>query len=101
MQEHGASGQVAIRSIRGCVMMDYQDYIKTREMTPISSGFEPSESHYPDAIFDHQRAIVSWACRRGRAGVFMETGLGKTITQLTWADRSEERRVGKECTEKR
>ena len=67
-------------------MMDYQDYIKTREMTPISSGFEPSESHYPDAIFDHQRAIVSWACRRGRAGVFMDTGLGKTITQLTWAD---------------
>jgi len=66
--------------------MDYNEYIKTREYTSIEAGFEPNESVYPDAIFPHQSAVVSWACKRGRAGVFMDTGLGKTITQLTWGD---------------
>src|SRR5690554_7992007 len=66
--------------------MEYAEYIRQREITPVVSGFEAEESQFPDAMFDHQRAAVKWACRRGRAGVFMDTGLGKTITQLTWAD---------------
>lgn len=66
--------------------MKYEQFIKQREITPVVSGFEAEESQFPDAMFDHQRAVVKWACRRGRAGVFMDTGLGKTITQLTWAD---------------
>lgn len=66
--------------------MEYAEYIRQREITPVVSGFEAEESQFPDAMFDHQRAVVKWACRRGRAGVFMDTGLGKTITQLTWAD---------------
>ena len=66
--------------------MEYAEYIRQREITPIVSGFEADESQFPAAMFDHQRAVVKWACRRGRAGIFMDTGLGKTITQLTWAD---------------
>lgn len=66
--------------------MNYDEFIQQREYASIDAGFSPDESTYPDQIFDHQRAIVSWACRRGRAGVFMDTGLGKTITQLTWGD---------------
>lgn len=66
--------------------MEYQDFISQREYKTINAGFEPDQSQYPGEMFDHQRAVVSWACRRGRAGVFMDTGLGKTITQLTWAD---------------
>jgi len=66
--------------------MEYAEYIRQREMAPVVSGFEAEESQFPVAMFDHQRAVVKWACRRGRAGVFMDTGLGKTITQLTWAD---------------
>lgn len=66
--------------------MEYAEYIRQREITPVVSGFEAEESQFPGAMFDHQRAVVKWACRRGRAGVFMDTGLGKTITQLTWAD---------------
>lgn len=66
--------------------MDYNEYIATREYASIDAGFEPNESSYPEAIFPHQAAVVTWACKRGRAGVFMDTGLGKTITQLTWGD---------------
>ena len=40
----------------------------------------------PDFLFPHQRDIVSWALRRGRAAVFAGTGLGKTAMELTWAD---------------
>lgn len=66
--------------------MEYGEFIKQREYSPIVSGFDADESTLPASMFDHQRAIVKWACRRGRAGVFMDTGLGKTITQLAWAD---------------
>lgn len=66
--------------------MEYSEFIKTREYQSIEAGFNPDESQYPADIFDHQRATVTWACKRGRAGVFMDTGLGKTITQLTWGD---------------
>ena len=66
--------------------MDYNDYIATKEFAHVEAGFDPVVAHYPEAIFEHQAAITTWACKRGRAGVFMDTGLGKTITQLTWAD---------------
>ena len=37
-------------------------------------------------LFDFQRAIVAWAVRRGRSAIFADTGLGKTLMQLSWAD---------------
>ena len=30
--------------------------------------------------------VVTWACQRGRAALFWDTGIGKTLAQLTWAD---------------
>jgi hypothetical protein len=35
----------------------------------------------------HQSDITRWALRRGRAAIFAGTGLGKTLMELTWADR--------------
>ena len=32
-----------------------------------------------------QAEIVAWATRRGRAAIFADTGLGKTLMQLEWA----------------
>lgn len=37
------------------------------------------------ALFDFQRDIVSWALRKGRAAIFAECGMGKTLMQLEWA----------------
>lgn len=39
----------------------------------------------PDCLFPHQRDIVRWALRRGRAALFAGTGLGKSLMELTWA----------------
>lgn len=36
-------------------------------------------------LFDWQKQIVLWALRKGRAAVFLDTGLGKTFIQLEWA----------------
>lgn len=36
-------------------------------------------------LFPFQRDIVRWALRRGRAAIFADCGLGKTLMQLEWA----------------
>ena len=39
------------------------------------------------ALFPFQRDIVAWALRQGRAAIFAECGMGKTLMQLEWAAR--------------
>ena len=39
----------------------------------------------PAALLPHQRDLVAWALRRGRAAIFADTGLGKTLMLLAWA----------------
>lgn len=39
----------------------------------------------PECLFPHQRDIVKWALRRGRAALFAGTGLGKSLMELAWA----------------
>lgn len=65
-------------------MGSYEQFIKKKQMHHIEAGFSP-DYPMPELIKDFQRDIVSWACRRGKAAVFADTGLGKTLMQLTWA----------------
>jgi len=65
---------------------EYIEFLKQKAITNIDAGFHADESKFPDAIFPHQSACVKYACKKGRSGLFLDTGLGKTITQLTWAD---------------
>ncbi len=39
----------------------------------------------PSALFPFQRDAVTWALRTGRAALFEDCGLGKTLQQLSWA----------------
>ena len=64
--------------------MDYCDFIKTKEYQSDHAGFEPDSLN--SNLKPHQRDIVNWACRRGKAGIFADTGLGKTLMQLEWAN---------------
>lgn len=65
-------------------MSDYQEFLKAKQVKSLQSGFTGDLSGYP--LFDYQGAIVDWALRRGRAAIFADTGLGKTIMQTAWAD---------------
>jgi len=63
--------------------VDYDDFIRSKRKAETPTGHNPSSLN--DHLFDFQHAIVTWACRRGRAAIFADTGLGKTLMQLSWA----------------
>ena len=63
--------------------MSYQAFIDSKRDRSQAAGFEP-DGLCP-ALFPWQRQVVEWACRQGRAALFADTGLGKTIMQLAWA----------------
>ena len=64
-------------------MGTYQEFLEAKARVDCPSGFEP-ESIMP-ALFPFQLDIVSWACKRGRAAIFADCGLGKSPMQLEWA----------------
>ena len=66
------------------LIMEYEDFVKSKRRAEIATGHTPGELN--EHLFDFQHAIVSWAVRRGRAAIFADTGLGKTLMQLAWAD---------------
>lgn len=64
--------------------MDYQEFVANKRRIELATGHNPASLN--EHLFDFQHAIVTWAVRRGRAAIFADTGLGKTLMQLSWAD---------------
>lgn len=50
------------------------------------SGFEIAVEDLNCHEFEWQKDITKWALRKGKACLFEDCGLGKTIQQLSWAD---------------
>lgn len=65
--------------------MLYQEFLKKKEIVFESHGLEVSENEINPLLFDFQKAIVKWACRKGKAAIFADTGLGKTFMQIEWS----------------
>jgi DNA modification methylase len=63
--------------------MTYDDFIDSKVKTAQAAGFEPLPILAP--LFDWQKSVVRWAVRQGRAALFEDCGLGKTLQQLEWA----------------
>ena len=64
-------------------MSDYDTLIQSKVVTVQRHGFEPEAFKAP--LFDFQQIAVRFALRQGRAALFQECGMGKTIQQLEWA----------------
>jgi DNA modification methylase len=64
-------------------MSDYDTFIASKVRRNLAAGFEPQPIKAP--LFDWQKSVVRWAIRNGRAALFEECGLGKTLQQLEWA----------------
>lgn len=62
--------------------MSYVEFLASKLSPPVADGFEAKTSEAP---FDWQQLIVRWAWRRGRAALFEDCGLGKTLQLLEWA----------------
>jgi len=64
---------------------DYGEFLKGKitKQQPVGKQVDPTAIH--PLLFDFQRDVTAWAIRKGRAAVFLDTGLGKTFIQLEWA----------------
>lgn len=72
--------------------MNYDEFIARKKRTDPNTGHEPGE--ISSVLFDFQADVVRWAIRRGRAAIFADCGLGKTLMQLEWSKHVHEHNGG-------
>lgn len=65
--------------------MTYDDFLEKKEVLIANSGFEADDKELSPFLFGFQKDVVKWTLRKGKAALFEDTGLGKTIQQLQWA----------------
>ena len=63
--------------------MEYEEFLKQKSQLDGNYGFDPL--FMPDYLFDFQKALVEWALKKGKAALFEDCGLGKTIQELVIA----------------
>jgi len=66
--------------------MEYQEFLKKKEVKVVDSGMDVADEDINKHLFDYQHDIVKWALKKGKSAVFAGTGLGKTRIQLAWAE---------------
>ncbi len=64
-------------------MTSYQDFIEAKRHTSINYGIDVN--WLPDQMFDFQKHIAEYSIKKGRSAVFLDTGLGKSLIELTIA----------------
>ena len=63
--------------------MNYNEFLETKKHTSSNYGID---CHWlPEAMFDFQSYVSEYAIKKGRCAVFLDTGLGKTLIELTIA----------------
>lgn len=63
--------------------MDYTTFLESKKHSLGNFGFEPI--FIPDIAFDFQKFVIEKAVRKGRIANFLDTGLGKTLIQISIA----------------
>jgi superfamily II DNA or RNA helicase len=61
----------------------YESFLSRKDHLYGDYGFNPI--WLPDSLFGFQRFLCEWSINRGRAAIFADCGMGKTIMQLVWA----------------
>lgn len=65
--------------------MSYQEFLERKKRIDADTGLT-SIPELSSVLFPFQRDIVTWALKRGRAAIFAQTGLGKSLMELSWAN---------------
>lgn len=65
--------------------MEYQEFIESKRIKPKFFGHDAKDENLNANLSPFQRHAVKIAIKRGRFALFEDTGLGKTIQQLAWA----------------
>lgn len=71
--------------------MTYDEFLLSKRIVAGSSGRQVDADALHPSLFAFQSAVTRWALRKGRAGLFLSTGLGKTRCQVEWARLTGER----------
>jgi len=64
-------------------MNEYEKFLEQKKHSIGNFGFEAN--YIPDIAFDFQKYVIEKAILKGRSAVFLDTGLGKTLVQLSLA----------------
>ena len=64
-------------------MKDYEKFLESKRHSIGNSGFKAN--FIPNCAFDFQAYIIEKSIQKGRIGVFADTGLGKTLIQISIA----------------
>jgi hypothetical protein len=64
-------------------MTEYQKFLESKRHSIGNFGFKAN--YVPDIAFDFQKFVIEKAIEKGRMAVFLDTGLGKTLVQLSLA----------------
>jgi hypothetical protein len=64
----------------------YGDFLHAKRQTAAAVGFNVDPYSLNSRLFQWQGRIAAWAIRRGRAALFLDTGLGKGLLELVWAE---------------
>jgi len=63
--------------------MKYEEFLESKKHSSINYGIDTN--FMPMDVFDYQEHVANYAIKKGRCAVFLDTGLGKTILELTIA----------------
>lgn len=61
----------------------YQQFLENKKHRSSDFGITPHD--LPEQMFDYQKYVTDYAIKKGRCAVFLDTGLGKTLIELTIA----------------
>lgn len=74
-------------------LTDYRAFLESKFKFSKSWGYDVAADELNPMLFGHQRDIVRWAVKKGRAAIFAAFGLGKSFMQLE-ATRLIQKRAG-------
>ena len=66
--------------------MNYSDFLANKATIDPNTGLIDIPPLNP-MLYEHQKDMVTWALRRGRAALFADCGIGKGPMQMEWADK--------------
>jgi len=69
--------------------MEYGEFLASKAARVEDAGKDPQSINR--LLFTWQADIVKWAIKRGRAAIFADCGMGKTLMQVEWARQMGER----------
>lgn len=64
---------------------DYSAFLASKRTIVAPAGIEVALDEIHPMLFPFQRVLVQWALRKGRAAIFADTGLGKTLISIECA----------------